>query len=101
MRQGGKANSVGRPSKYRKFIEILEDDTLYTAASIVNNGLKNGMINFSDDEELRRRRLRIRHTLVRFTKNHRFPEEGDGWVKLPGQARTMGWFGRRWKAALR
>ncbi len=95
-------NPVGRPMKYRHYLTILEDDVVYTPATIVDNGVAHGFrlppVSKMAERELAR--LRIRHTLARFTKNHGFPFEGDGWVIMRGQAPLRGWFGWRWKNAL-
>ncbi len=91
--------ATGRPLKYRKLIECLADEVVYTPASIVINGIDLGLLN-QEEELTRASRVKIRHTLARFAKNHRFPVEGDGSVILPGQSLTRGWSGGRWKGAL-
>ena len=92
------ANPVGRPLKYKHFILLLEDDALYTPAAIVTNGQEKGLTVPPPGAD--RTRLRIRHTLARFAINHAFPHDGDGLLRLPGQAATPAWFGWRWKNAL-
>ena len=95
------AKPIGRPMKYKHFITILDDETVYSPASIVRLGEKQGLIDPDLDEAQRKKeRLRIRHTLARFSQNHQFSQEGDGLVMIKGQTPTRGWFGKRWKAAL-
>lgn len=92
---------VGRPMKYRHFIENLEDEVVYTPARIVKHGEFLGFFNkIHSTQKRRKEKLRIRHTLARFSVNHNFPIEGDGLVFIKGQAPTRGWKGKRWKAAL-
>ncbi len=92
---------IGRPMKYKKFLLILEDDQVYTPAAIVRNGETRGLLGSQlEGEALQRARLRIRHTLSRFSKNHFFPRRGDGLVELEGQSPTPGWLGSRWKAEI-
>lgn len=92
---------AGRPLKYRNLIEVLGNDEIYSPASIVNNGVALGLVQSDQDEvELKSNRIKIRHTLARFAKNHGFPPQGDGSVVLPGQSLARGWEGRRWKDAL-
>lgn len=91
----------GRPLKYRHLLEILEDDTIYSPGSIVRNGEEKGLLSIPEGSEERNlQRLRIRHTLSRFARNHEFPRPGEGWVTLIGLAPTPGWRGSTWKAAL-
>ena len=95
------ANPLGRPMKYRKFIEILEDNEVYTAGTILKLGLEHGLLaELGSPEENNKARIRIRHALARFKSNHNFPRDGDGSVTVPGQAPIPGWFGQRWKASL-
>ena len=86
--------------KYKPFLIALEDDKIYCPATIVLNGEKNGLFpSEMDVEELRRQKVRIRHTFARFSANHGFPREGDGPSSdfVPGQAPQRGWLGSRWK----
>lgn len=95
------SQGVGRPMKYRDFLDILEEDAIYLPATIVDHGIKHGLVElFQDLEQAKKNRLKIRHTLARFAKNHGFPEEGDGSIKMPGQTSMPGWFGWRWQAAI-
>ena len=86
--------------KYLDFISILDDNKVYTPASIVANGFSEGLVpNGLSDDEVAKRRVMIRHTLARFSSNHQFCPEGDGLVTITGQAPMRGWFGFRWKEA--
>ena len=92
--------SVGRPMKYKHFLLVLEDEKIYCPATIVLNGEKHGL--FSSDlepEQLRKQKVRIRHTFARFSANHGFPRQGDGLSSdfVDGQAPQRGWLGSRWK----
>lgn len=91
---------IGRPLKYKHFIEALDDNTIYTPATIVLVGLMKGFFNAnSQEQELKNAKLRVRHTLARFSYNHCFPFDGDGFVYLAGQPPLRGWRGSRWKQA--
>ena len=85
--------------KYRKVIETLEEDDLYTPATIAAFAIEIGFLPLGPNLRLDKQRVRI--AMGRFSNNHHFPDEGDGMVTLRGQAPTPGWFGWRWKAALR
>lgn len=96
----------GRPFKYTHFVLCLDDHRAYTPASIVANGLAEGL--FAEDgpyaDVIRKKGLqvlkrRIRITLGRFANNHCFPDEGDALVTIAGQAPVPGWMGWRWKTA--
>lgn len=87
--------------KYRQFIEILKDNVIYTPATVTDNGIAQGLISGDlAQEEPEKIRTKIRHSLARFTLNHRFPKGGDGWVDIEGQPPIRGWYGKRWKRAL-
>lgn len=85
--------------KYNKIIEALDENTLYTPASIADFALEEGFITDRTKEARKNRRNRIRIALGRFSNNHQFPGSGDGMVTLEGQAPTPGWYGWRWQAA--
>jgi len=87
--------------KYRTILEKLADDQLYTPASIAGYALATGFIDSKDPDRIRLEKQRIRISMGRFSNNHDFPDEGDGMVTIKGQAPTPGWFGWRWKAALK
>ena len=91
---------IGRPMKYRKLIERLEEDELYTPATIAMFADELGFIRDGDEKSKRLDHQRIRIALGRFSNNHGFPDEGDGMVTIKGQSPTPGWFGWRWKAAV-
>ena len=86
--------------KYAYLLLELEDERIYSPATIVNQSLQDGILTLTSEEDPKIQRVKIRHSLARLSKNHGFPEEGDGTVQLAGQAPIRGWTGKRWKAAL-
>jgi hypothetical protein len=72
-----------------KLIMSLDDDGLYTAATIAT-------LADIDDKDAR---YKIRNTLNRFTQYHDFSPLGDGMLTLPGQGARAAWYGRRFKKA--
>jgi len=96
------ARPKGRPMKYAHFIKVLEDHVIYTPATIVRYGATMGFFEKGlKGDALKSAKLKVRHTLARLSANREFPKDGDGWTVIPGQAPLRGWFGRRWKEALR
>lgn len=94
-------NPVGRPMKYRFLLEALEDNVIYSPATIVNYCLDTGVLDKTRPKAvLKLERTRIRHSLSRFSQNHGFPRGGDGPIDVSGQAMGVGWYGHRWKNAL-
>ena len=88
---------LGAPFKYRSIIASLEDEVLYSAGAIARHARDHRFLNGTDPKQDMQR---VRITLVRLSKNHRFPDQGDGLITLPGQAPGPAWFGRRWKEAV-
>ncbi|MBO1320347.1 hypothetical protein [Acanthopleuribacter pedis] len=87
--------------KYSILIEQLDEDEIYTPATIADFAEVSGFIDApKDTNEYRLARQRVRIAMGRFSNNHRFPDEGDGFVTLKGQPPIPGWFGWRWKAAI-
>jgi len=86
--------------KYKKLIELLDEDELYTPAVIAAFAEETGFIQADDKATLRLERQRVRIAMGRFSNNHCFPDEGDGMITIRGQSPTPGWFGWRWQAAL-
>ncbi|MBO1317961.1 hypothetical protein [Acanthopleuribacter pedis] len=86
--------------KYSELIEQLNEDEIYTPATIADYAETIGYISGQDPEEVRLVRQRIRIAMGRFSNNHNFPDEGDGFVTLRGQPPTPGWFGWRWISAI-
>ena len=93
------SRSVGRPRKYQNILEALEDDSFYSPAVIVRFAKENNLLqdhgSETDDEQDVMRRLRI--ALIRLSHLHHFPEQGDGQIRIKGQAPVRAWFGWRWK----
>ncbi len=92
---------IGRPLKYKLTIKHLIDEHIYSPATIAIYAGSNGLLKATDPAGIRLEKQRIRITMGRFSNNHDFPDQGDGIVTLPGQAPVPGWFGWRWKAALK
>ena len=88
---------AGRPMKYPHFIMTLEDDVVYTPGTVALLGQELGFLDDVPDSEKSDARMRVRHTLARYRVNHKFPIDGDGMVRVRGQAPTIGWKGGRWK----
>ena len=95
-----KRRRPGRPTKYDHIIRTLDDGTIFSPAGIARYADDQGLLTAATLEEKRLERQRIRITLARLATNHGFPDEGDGIVRLQGQAPTPGWFGSRWKKCL-
>ena len=97
------AKSPGKPTKYKDLLLSLEDDDIYTPSTIATLAKHCGMFK-PEKEDPRARRLehhRIRITMGRFSNNNNFPNDGDGQVTVKGQPPIPGWFGWRWKAAIK
>ena len=90
--------TVGRPMKYKRLLQALEDDKPYTPVCIALNGEEKGLVKVPKDKDtLMEQRRKIRHTMARYKANHNFPENGDEIIKVYGQSPTPAWYGRRWK----
>ena len=77
---------------YGDILEALDDDHLYTAASIVMLARDHGL--FAGKEPARVEMQRVLILLRRQARSCGFPAEGDGQVSgMPA------WLGRRWKDA--
>jgi hypothetical protein len=92
---------IGRPMKYKVLIELLDDDQLYSPGAIASFAVNSGYIEESSPEQVKVEKRRIRIALVQFVRNHGFPTTGDGLIKVKGQALTVGYYGKRWKEAVR
>ena len=96
------AKQIGRPMKYKNLIMTLDERVIYTPALIARFAAENGYIEAYEAMTPREQNLakqRIRISLGRFAKNNGFPPDGDGMIRLPGQAPNCGWFGWRWQYA--
>jgi len=87
--------------KYKPILLQLDDDTLYSAAGIAIFAEQAEMVEGGDVEKRKLNKQRIRVAMGRLCNNHFFPDEGDGQVRQEGQRPSPGWFGWRWKAAIR
>jgi len=82
----GMAKGDGRAAKYAAIRHKLENESLYSPASIAR-------LYATDLSE----RQRCRMALHRFARYHRFPAAGDGTLRLKGQDLAPAWYGWRWK----
>jgi len=89
---------AGRPLKYVHFVMELDDDQIYSPGTIARLGQELGFLDDIEDKNKSDARLLVRHTLARYRVNHRFPEEGDGVIRIRGQGSSTGWSGERWKS---
>ena len=94
------ASEVDR-SKYRRVIERLEDDEVCAPSTIVNSFQAKGGFAKLRAEGRKLWRIRMRHTFSRLCRNRKFPVLGDGMVLLPSQQPIRGWYGWRWKEAIK
>lgn len=81
-------------AKYDDLLEKLNNDELYSAGSIV--ALARETAYMTEYNGL----LRIRITLNARAARASFVSQSDGWVKLPRQSPTLGWYGWRWKGLI-
>lgn len=93
--------------KYVAALAILDDQSLYCAATIVRLAEQYGQFDrggaFFKEVKKNSRKIvkrRIRHTLNRLHKNHAFPENGDRLIYIFKQGEMKAWYGWRWKKAV-
>lgn len=93
---------LGRSMKYLDVLSSMDPEYLYTASSIGQYARDAGFIEESlDPDEKRLHQQRIRVTMGRLSKNHFFPETGDGLVTIKSMMTIQAWFGWRWQDAAR
>ncbi len=87
-----------RPKKYKKLIRSLDEDVVYSPATIAAFALDNQLL---EDEgvDLKKQAQRVRIAMGNFSNQHEFPDHGDAMVIIRGQSPKPGWFGWRWKNA--
>ena len=85
----------GRPLKYTPFVHVLENDVLYSPATIVNHGIKQGLIP-KDISKVQRKC--IRQAMSRLAQ--RLPSNPEGFVKIKGQEPSRAWYGASWKGLI-
>ncbi len=97
------ASAAGRPRKYVNILAALNDHDLYSPALIARTAkdedLLGSLLEEETNEALVQKRIRV--AMIRSSKIYGFPPEGDGLVRLVGQAPVPGWFGWRWKKILK
>lgn len=87
-----------RPKKYKRLIRALDEDVVYSPATIAAFALANDLL---EDEgvDLHKQSQRVRIAMGNFSNQHEFPDQGDDMVIIRGQAPKPGWYGWRWKNA--
>ena len=83
---------AGRPMKYAHIIESLDDDELYSPATIARFAEANGLLPI-----VKHARQQLKVAMGRLRAYHHFPNNGDGTIRLSGQCPFPGWYGWRWK----
>lgn len=84
---------------YTAFIMSLEDETLYSPATIVNHAKTIGLFPGGlkkEQEQIYGKR--VRQAMSRIIKE--LPKKADGLVKIRGQQHSRAWFGKSWKKVL-
>ena len=73
----------------------MDEGDLYSPAAIVKFAEENGFLKSDPDNPKERKleKLRIRIAMGRYSNNKKFPDEGDGYLKIRGQAPVPAWFG--------
>ena len=86
----------GCPLKYAFCCQALDNDTLYSAACIVDAAIKAGLLD-PDDKALHKR-VRMSYNKIRHYRE--FPSTGDGLIQRAGQRPTIAFYGKRWSDAM-
>ena len=82
---------MGRPRKYIFLIKAVNENCLYTASLIVDEGIRKGVFK---NKVTVKKRTRIRATLNRFARENIATE--DGYITQNGII-YRAWFGKTWK----
>ena len=94
------AKSIGRPLKYDRILNSLNDHELYSPASIAHFAQENGLLDANSPQQVKLARQRVRIAMGRLCNYHSFPDEGDGCIVLPKLRPMPAWYGWRWKLVL-
>ncbi|MDJ0836551.1 MAG: hypothetical protein QNK37_08535 [Acidobacteriota bacterium] len=78
--------------KYAHIIQALDENTLYSPATIARFAEANGLLPIVEHAL-----QRVKVSMGRLRAYHSFPQGGDGMIRLSGQSPKPGWYGRRWK----
>lgn len=87
----------GRPSKYARYIHLLEDGELYSAAKAVMALAGRGAFADIPTEEQKAFRFRMRVALNNCMQ--RLKPGGDGTITLHGYGPVKAYYGKTWKEA--
>lgn len=97
---------MGRPWKYDRLIQNLDDDDLYFTAKVIAYGLSEGLFDFSFDDpdrklndiEKKNAMANARSSLSHFVGKY-LPEDPDGYLpgSKPTRVKYPAWYGWRWK----
>ena len=100
---------MGRPWKYNRLIEALEEDELYHTAKVIKHGVSVGLFDHSFDEEAKaltgaqrtQAMKNARSSLAHFAARH-LPKLPDGYLEVtkPYRGTFPLFYGRTWKKAL-
>ncbi len=83
---------------FSELIMLLEDQQLYTAGTIAALAIEREL---TFPKARNPTRVNLRHSLCLLARTAAFPREGDGFVHQAGLAVAPGWYGWRWKEAVR
>jgi hypothetical protein len=92
-------NRDKRVTKYAEIIRNLDPGVLYSGAAIANFAHEQGLIT-GTPASVRISKQRVRIAMNRLASIMDFPDEGDGFITISGQAPVPGWYGSRWKSAV-
>jgi len=89
---------AGRPLRYGALLEPLQPDKLYAVATIVEEGVRGGILTRApfNSDPLVAARGKARDALRKLRKH--LPEEPDGELAIRPGIRAPAWFGFRWRA---
>jgi len=87
-----------RPKKYKNLIRNLDEDVVYSPATIAAFALEHELLK-EEGVEIKKQAQRVRIAMGNFSNQHDFPDQGDDMVYIRGQSPKPGWYGWRWKNA--
>jgi len=92
---------AGRPLRYGALLEPLQPDKLYAVATIVEEGVRGGILTRApfNSDPLVAARGKARDALRKLRKH--LPEEPDGELAIRPGIRAPAWFGFRWRAIVK
>lgn len=87
----------GRPSKYARYVHMLRDGELYSAAKAVMELA--GMEAFADIPSEEQKAFRFRMRVALNNRSRGLKPEGDGFITLHGYGPVKAYYGETWKDA--